>query len=97
MPRALADEGHSSPYIWFMNGSTITSSQTPGQPHHRLGHPGRRGLRWERPGRILWRNSTSEQVYIWLMNRATITSNQSPGTPAAVWQIPTFQNLITPT
>jgi hypothetical protein len=70
-----------------MNGSTITSSQTPGSPTTDWVFEGVGDYDGSGRAGILWRNSNSEQVYIWLMNGATVTNNQSLGSPAASWHV----------
>jgi len=70
-----------------MNGTTVTSSQTPGSPTSDWVIEGTGDYDGSGRAGILWRNSTTQQVYIWLMNGATVENSGTPGTPAAVWQI----------
>jgi hypothetical protein len=74
-------------FIWFMNGTTFTSSGSVSYVNSDWVIQGVGDYDGSGRAGILWRNSSTEQVYIWLMNRTTIGSTGSPGTPDAAWQI----------
>jgi hypothetical protein len=78
-------------YIWFMNGSTITSQASPETVAPSTGWviKGMGDFNGDGKSDILWQNTTSGEVYIWFMNGSTITSQASPETvaPSTGWVI----------
>ena len=74
-------------YIWFMNGSTITSALNLGviSTDWRIGGVG--DFNGDGKADILWENTVSGDRYIWFMNGSTITSAVDLGIISTDWRI----------
>jgi uncharacterized membrane protein len=74
-------------YEWFMNGTTYTSSGSPGSPTSDWVIQGTGDFNGDGKSDILWRNNTTGEVYIWIMNGSTFTSSGSLGYVSSDWSI----------
>ena len=74
-------------YFWLMNGTTFTSSGSPGAPTSDWVIQGVGDFDGDGKSDVLWRNSTTGEVFIWLMNGTTFTSSGSLGTVSLDWNI----------
>jgi hypothetical protein len=70
--------------IWLMNGTTLTTSGSPGTEAPSTGWviQGVGDFNGDKMADILWQNSSTGQLYIWLMNGTSLGSSGSPGTEA---------------
>jgi len=74
-------------YFWLMNGTTFTSSGSPGAPTSDWVIQGVGDFDGDGKSDVLWRNSTTGEVFVWLMNGTTFTSSGSLGTVSLDWNI----------
>ena len=73
---------------WLMNGTTATSSGSPGS----AGSPpwfiqGIGDFNGNGEADVLWQNTTTGEVYIWLIKGTSVTSSGSLGAVASEWNI----------
>ena len=73
---------------WLMNGTTATSSGSPGS----AGSPpwfiqGIGDFNGNGQADVLWQNATTGEVYIWLIKGTSVTSSGSLGAVASEWNI----------
>ncbi len=81
------DTGTQQVFEWLMNGTTLTSTGSPGAPTSDWVIQGAGDFNGDGYADILWRNSTTGEVFIWLMNGATFTSSGSLGYVSSDWSI----------
>jgi hypothetical protein len=74
-------------YEWIMNGTTYSSSGTPGSPTSDWVIQGVGDFNGDGMADILWRNNTTGEVFIWIMNGTTFTSSGSLGYVSSDWSI----------
>jgi hypothetical protein len=74
-------------YEWLMNGTTFTSSGSPGSLTSDWVIQDVGDFNADGKADILWRNSTTGEVVIWLMNGTTMTSSTSLGNVSSDWSI----------
>jgi hypothetical protein len=74
-------------YEWLMNGTTFTSSGSPGSLTSDWVIQDVGDFNADGKADILWRNSTTGEVVVWLMNGTTMTSSTSLGNVSADWSI----------
>ena len=74
-------------YEWMMNGTTFSSTGSPGNPTADWVIQGAGDFNGDGMADLLWRNSTTGQVYVWQMNGSALVSSGSLGYVSADWSI----------
>ncbi len=81
------NSGTEQVYEWLMDGTTFTSSGSPGSLTSDWVIQGSGDFNADGKADVLWRNSTTGEVVIWLMNGTTMTSSVSLGYVSSDWTI----------
>ena len=81
------NSGTEQVYEWLMDGTTFTSSGSPGSLTSDWVIQGSGDFNADGKADVLWRNSTTGEVVIWLMNGTTMTSSVSLGSVSSDWTI----------